>query len=284
MTDHPFATVVVPVHEDPERLDLLLTSVAALDWPREALQVVVGIDGPHAPTEEVVRRHGWTAVVLPVNGGSYAARNAALEQLDDRAELVAFTDSDCEVEPGWLRGHHAALQQVALSGGAIDVTLRRRASPAEFVDRRRHLRQQLYVEQDHYAATANLAVRRQVVDEQRFDATMRSGGDADFCLRAQARGHVLAYTAAAVVRHPARQTTRELMTKVERICGGIRSNPERWRDRAIKEPRLTLSIARAAYRQGVTRNPVWMLRAVLLDHRISRRTYRTAQQVKASLR
>jgi glycosyltransferase involved in cell wall biosynthesis len=169
----------------------LLETLGALDWPRDRLRICVGIDGPDPSLEKLVRDFGADAVVLKENRGSYAARNAALDVVLEDCDFVAFTDSDCLVSPGWLHGHAAALEGSPLSGGAIDVTLRARPSPAEFVDRHRHLRQEAYVTVQGYAATANLAVRRDVLVQMRFNDALRSGGDAEFCLRARAAGYSL---------------------------------------------------------------------------------------------
>ena len=79
------------------------------------------------------------------------------------------------------------------------MTLRPKAAPAEFVDRIRHLHQELYVSRDGYGATANLAVRRAVLDAQEFDAQLQTGGDVEFCHRATAKGFTLVYSPDAEV-------------------------------------------------------------------------------------
>jgi cellulose synthase/poly-beta-1,6-N-acetylglucosamine synthase-like glycosyltransferase len=274
------AAVVVPAHGDPEGLARLLMTVAAVEWPRDKLRVCVGIDGPDPAVEKVVRDAGVDAAVLETNRGSYAARNAALDVVLEGCDFVAFTDSDCLVSPQWLMAHAAALQRAPLSGGAIDVTLRQRPSAAEFVDRHRHLRQEAYVTTQGYAATANLAVRREVLEQMRFDESLRSGGDAEFCLRAGAAGHALHYTPDAVVEHPARRTSRAVMKKIRRICSGIRGNPGRWQHAATPPLSTTLHVPRLAYHQGLTKSPWWMWRAWWLEYRASRAIRRTVSQVK----
>lgn len=281
----PLAAVVIPVHADPG-ISHTLRSLLRLDWPADRLQVLVALDGPDGETERVAREHGAQVVVLPTNQGSYAARNAAIDALDDDVEIVVFTDADCEVVPGLLHAHAAALRTADLSGGAVEVTLRAKASPAEWVDSRRHLRQKQYVEVDGYAATANLAVRRSVLSQVRFTSGLRSGGDADFCLRARATGRSLVYTAEARVLHPARTTDAEVMKKVRRICTGIEANPARWKDRVIRKPsvRASLRVVRQAHRAGVSRGPLWDARAFALDQRASRAVFRSATVAKSRAR
>ncbi len=64
--------------------------------------MVVVDDGSDDPESVagVCGRHGARLIRRPVNGGPGAARNDALAVID--TELVAFVDSDCAVDPGWL--------------------------------------------------------------------------------------------------------------------------------------------------------------------------------------
>lgn len=180
---------------------------------------------------------------------------------------VAFTDSDCIPTPGWLSGHERALQNSDMSGGAVDVTLRRRPTPAEYVDRARHLRQESYVLEEGYAATANLAVRREVLQALQFNGALRSGGDNDFGHRARALGFTLVYAPDAVVAHPARQTAAQVQTKVDRIVTGIRANPQRWTVRPVPRSPLKPRIAKQAKNDTGIGNPLWLLRVWRLQQR-----------------
>ena len=274
------AAVVIPAHGSRSDLQRVLGSIEKQDWPRERLFLVVAVDGPDLVLESLAAEHADEVVVLPENGGSYAARNAALDRLPADVDAVCFTDSDCIPQAGWVSAHVRALATTDLSGGAIEVTLSPRPSPAEYVDRHRHLRQHAYVTVEGYAATANLAVRREVVEVQQFNPLLRSGGDADFCRLATARGYRLTYTEDAVVHHPARTSTREVRTKVRRIATGIRANPDRWRERGVPPKPRDLNVPRWAYKYGVSRNPVWLLRALLLEQWAARTIRRAVLDVK----
>jgi cellulose synthase/poly-beta-1,6-N-acetylglucosamine synthase-like glycosyltransferase len=276
----PRFAVVVPAHGDHEPLRRLLDTLPVVEWPRDRLHVVVALDGPDPVLEKVVREAGVNVVVLPSNQGSYAARNAAIDALPE-VDLVAFTDADCILTRDWLRHHAVALQSADMSGGGIEVTMRPRPSAAEYVDRMRHLNQKLYVTVDGYAATANLAVRRSVLDKLRFDPRLRSGGDNDFGTRAGLAGFSLVYTPEALVQHPARQTDAEVMTKIRRICGGIRDNPARWETRRLRDLKFTLQPGRTAWGLGYSRNPFWCMHVVVLQYRCERAVHRAVDAVRA---
>lgn len=245
--------------------------------------VRVAIDGPDAELEAVCRDYHMTSLTLPENQGSYAARNAAIDSLPEDIEIVAFTDSDCIPSPHWIAEHVQALESADMSGGGIDVTLRRNPRPAEFVDRFRHLLQEHYVRGEGYAATANLAVRRDVLDTLRFNPQLRSGGDNDFGRRAREAGFSLVYSPQALVEHPARQSDRDVARKLDRIRTGIRANPTRWNIRPVPFPPLKPKIARAAWRQGISRNPVWLTHAWLLQFWADWVIHRDVKRVRSEL-
>ena len=259
----------------------MLGALARVQW--SGLHVVVGIDGPDPALEGVTRDHGATSVTLASNRGSYAARNAAIDLLPDDIDIVAFTDSDCLPSPQWIAEHARALQDADMSGGGIAVTMRANPAPAEFVDRFRHLLQEQYVLGDGYAATANLAVRRSVLDTVRFDPRLRSGGDNDFGRRAREAGFTLVYSAAALVEHPARTNTAELRRKRERIITGIRSSSPLWTIRPVPFPPFKPKIVRSAVREGISRNPLWLLHAWLLQLQADLAVWRTVREVRSGL-
>ena len=263
--------VCVPVHTEVDAIVATVRSIRATDYPQDCLTVVVAVDGGDDRVAEAARAEGAQVVAVVPNQGSYAARNAALDALPSEVAAVLFTDADCEVAPNWVRAHLAALAETALSGGAVDFRFARSTpNPVEWVDSIRHLQQQRYIAHDGFAATCNLAVRRDVFDTLRFDASLRTGGDADFCLRAKAAGFSLQYAPDARVAHPARRQRRDLLSKVRRIASGAP------RVRALQgssqrpTARLSLGPYRKARAAGYRVGPLWALRACLLDYRAQR--------------
>jgi GT2 family glycosyltransferase len=247
--------VCIPAHGEVEPVARLLGALAEIGAVPPAVQVVVAIDGPDPALEALARGAGVTTVVLPTNGGSYAARNGAIDALDDDVELVLFTDTDCVPRPGWVEAHVRVLDAgTDLSAGAIVLHQPDPPTPASYLDASWHLDQRRHVETLGFGATANLALRRDVLRVHRFDATLRSGGDRELCRRAGAAGASIAYTPDAIVDHPARATAGALRTKVHRIAEGIAMSSD-----PPAPPSLTpievLRHLRAARRQGAVRTP-----------------------------
>jgi glycosyltransferase involved in cell wall biosynthesis len=127
--DHPLITVVVPTRDRPGGARRLVESVLACDWPHDRLEVLI-IDS--ASVADDVARLGEELEVagLPVvalrldRPGASAARNLGLARA--RGEIIAFTDDDVVVDPGWLRAisdTFAASQVDVVSGLVLPLEL-----------------------------------------------------------------------------------------------------------------------------------------------------------------
>ncbi len=223
----PSVTVIIPVKDDAERLELCLAAVSAQDYPGTVETVVV--DNGSAGRAELDVADRWGAVGLrEPTPGSYAARNAALAKAG--GELLAFTDADCLPRRDWLRRGVDQLTLAAARGerpvvaGAVRVFARDARAPslAEAWDVVRGLPQERYAAAG-WAATANLLVSRVVFDEVGpFVSGLRSGGDAEWGRRAVAAGCTVVFAGDAVVDHPARERLADLSRKLRRVHRGAR--------------------------------------------------------------
>jgi glycosyltransferase involved in cell wall biosynthesis len=198
----------------------LLRSLHAQTLPADAFEIVVVDDASDDDTAEVAARGGARVIRQPVNAGSYAARNAGIEQTE--APVLAFTDADCRPTPTWLEHGLAALGEAAeLVAGRIAVPVAPGASVAGLLDSVRFLDQERYVTFG-WGATANLLVRRSLLERiGPFDARLRSGGDMDFGTRASRAGTPPRYAHDAVVEHENRDSVREVVRKAYRIGRGV---------------------------------------------------------------
>jgi cellulose synthase/poly-beta-1,6-N-acetylglucosamine synthase-like glycosyltransferase len=220
----PSISVIVPVHDDPEGVRRCLAGLRDQDYPLARVQVLVC---DNASTRTVGDVSGATGGELSVSvltepvPGSYRARNTCLSRAT--GEVLAFTDADCTPDREWLSRGVSALQAGSdLAAGRVQVYAERgRANPMEVHEMVAAFPQQKYVERMNFGVTANLFVRRAVVDAiGPFAEDLTSGGDREFCQRAVSAGHRLVYVPDAVVRHPARATVAEVWKKVRRVRRG----------------------------------------------------------------
>lgn len=102
----PSVSVVVCTRDRPQDLEPCLEALGALSSP--PLEILVVDNAPSDDrTRRVCERFPVRRVVEPVPGQS-RARNRGI--LETRGELVAFTDDDCVVDPGWLDDLGAELE------------------------------------------------------------------------------------------------------------------------------------------------------------------------------
>ncbi|HEY5398261.1 MAG TPA: mycofactocin biosynthesis glycosyltransferase MftF, partial [Trebonia sp.] len=98
----PAVTVVIPVRDRHAELARCLAGLRATSTDTRTLPVIIVDDASADPAAiaAIAARYGARVFRRPVNGGPGAARNTGLAAAS--TELVAFLDSDCVPEPGWL--------------------------------------------------------------------------------------------------------------------------------------------------------------------------------------
>jgi GT2 family glycosyltransferase len=99
-TGGPSVSVIVCTRDRPRQLSSCLDSMAMLNTPPREVIVV-----DNAPSDQGTRelcRDYPVRYVLEETPGLARARNRGI--VESRAEVVAFTDDDCVVEPDWLDG------------------------------------------------------------------------------------------------------------------------------------------------------------------------------------
>lgn len=223
---------------------MLGSCLAALAAQRgvSPIEVIVVDNASSDATIDIARAHPVvTRVIREPIPGSYRARNAGLAVA--RGPTIAFTDVDCEPDPGWLEAGLRASAQADLVGGPI--VSHRTPSPSvwERYDRATYLDQRTNIEHGRFAATANLFVRRAVFDAVgTFDGSLSSSGDVEFCQRATAAGYRLVFARDATVRHRPRTTMTETWHLHRRLGAGWAQLAHRglrepiWRDGAHRVP------------------------------------------------
>ena len=202
----PFFSVVVPTRARPAQLSACLEALARQDYARDAFEVVVVDDGGPTPGGVVERFAGRldVALVTQTHAGPAAARNAGARRA--RAPFLAFTDDDCEPDPGWLTALAARLAQTPdrLVGGRTLNALPRDAHAAtshaiiEVVYAHYNARH----DDARFFASNNLALAAELYAAVGgFDESFTTSEDRDLCDRWLYRGLRMTYAPDAVVRH-----------------------------------------------------------------------------------
>lgn len=225
MKDAPTTSVVIPHYDQKALLAVCLESVERQTLARDRYEVVVADNGTPGGIDDVKRRFPRVIFTTAAERGAAPARNAALRIAS--GEAIAFTDSDCVVAPDWLERGLEGLADADLSGGRIVVGVadERRLSSVEAFERVFAFRQRRYVEEENFAATANLFARREAA---RAIGPFTNGlsEDVDWCRRGVALGFRLAFNDKSIVTHPARRDWSELTRKWDRIIAERRTGYE----------------------------------------------------------
>jgi GT2 family glycosyltransferase len=201
----PEVSVVVPTCDRP---DSLARTLAALESQSAAssLEILVVDDGSRDADRvaAVVASSTRARLVRRRKGrGPAAARDAGAREA--AADVIAYTDDDCEPAPDWAERLLAALGDgaAAVAGATVD------GSNGNPFDVASQLIVNFLVERSisadgraTFAPSSNVACRAEVLRAVPFDAKFRGfGEDRDWCARLVAAGYSLALDPGAVVLH-----------------------------------------------------------------------------------
>lgn len=191
------ASVIVPAHDAAVTLPRTLAGLAVQEIGGE-FEVIVVDDGSTDATPVLAREAGVRVVRHDVPAGPGASRNAGAAAA--RGAALAFIDSDCAPQPGWLAAGLQALDSAGLVQGRV---IPRPDVPVGPYDKT------LWVTRAWgLFESANLFVRREVFDELGgFDdgllrlAGAHFGEDVIFGWRARRAGVDTGFCAEALVHH-----------------------------------------------------------------------------------
>ena len=93
-------SIIIPAKNEEKYLPLCLESICNLDYPKEAVEVIVVDNGSTDRTREIAQSFGAT-VLLDYTKYVSGLRN--LGARDAKGEILAFVDADCTVSPDWLQ-------------------------------------------------------------------------------------------------------------------------------------------------------------------------------------
>ncbi len=256
----PSVSVIVPVYNAERDAAGLIESLLEQDYPRELTEIIIIDNNSNDKTLEVISK--FSVKILKENDiqSSYAARNKGIENAC--GEVLAFTDSDCIAEKGWLSGgiRQMVESDADLAGGNVVFYFSRDKTPAEIYDSLTNMQNEKNIRDRKVAKTANLFVKAEVFKNIGcFPSEVKSGGDVQWTSLASEKGFRLVYASDAIVRHPARKLS-ELIKKQKRVGVGLAdimiSQNRNYFSRLhaglgyLKPPRLKSIIKQAEERHG----------------------------------
>ncbi|PVY40140.1 glycosyltransferase [Pontibacter virosus] len=130
VTDLPYVSILIAARNEEHNILACLQAIAALDYPSEKMEVLIGDDQSTDRTRTLIEafiqdKPGYTC--LPITGivGRAKGKANVLAQLARKAnaEIFLFTDADIEVPPTWVKAMLAGLdEKVGVVTGLTTVT------------------------------------------------------------------------------------------------------------------------------------------------------------------
>lgn len=202
----PMISVVVCAYNAARTMRQCLESLRALRYPR--FEVIVVNDGSTDETAAIARGFPEMRLIAQDNRGLSVARNVGIAAAG--GEIVAFTDSDCVVDPDWLTYLSLGFRNgfVALGGPNLPPPEDSRTAACVASSPGGPTHVLLNDEVAEHIPGCNMAFRKAVLDQVGgFDPVFRAAGDdVDLCWRLQNEGHAIGFSAAAMVWHYRRNT------------------------------------------------------------------------------
>jgi O-antigen biosynthesis protein len=233
-------TVAVCTRNHASMLPECLDAIAAIDYPRHLLDVLIVDNAPDDDsTRDVVSRYADFRYASEPRPGLDWARNRAV--LEARGEIIAYTDDDVSVDGAWVRAIAAAFEEephaACVTGlvvpdeidseaqrlfevyGGFNRGFSRWVYRVDVAAGERAARS--YGGTGRFGTGANMAFRRSFFDlEGLFDPALdvgtpaNGGGDLEMFFRVLKAGHALVYEPAALVRHRHRREYAALRTQL----------------------------------------------------------------------
>jgi glycosyltransferase involved in cell wall biosynthesis len=217
MTGRPRVSVIIPHYHDLNSLDRCLSLLAEQTFPQNEFEIVVADNGsPEGPVAVAAAIADRAKLTVVGERGAGPARNGGV--CNSSGELLAFIDSDCEPERGWLAEGVLALADYDVVGGHVRVLIEdpQRVTAVEAFERVFAFDFKSYITKKGFAGSGNLFCPRKV-----FEAVggFRVGvsEDVEWSRRATRAGYRIGYAQKAVVGHPARRDWAELLAKWRRV-------------------------------------------------------------------
>jgi len=208
--DPPMISVVVCAYNAERTMEPCLKSL--VDCPYPNYEVIVVNDGSTDTTGEISHRYegGRIRVIDQVNMGLSAARNVGIEAA--RGEIVAYTDSDCVVDPDWLTYLAYKFKEgfVAVGGPNFPPPEDTLVPSAVAVSPGGPTHVLVNDDVAEHIPGCNMAFLKSKLEEiNGFDvAYTAAGDDVDLCWRLQNAGYTIGFSPAAMVWHFRRNTVR----------------------------------------------------------------------------
>jgi glycosyltransferase involved in cell wall biosynthesis len=204
-------SIVIPARNEEENVGALLESLAALNFPREKLEIILVNHESTDRTGDIARAYG-AKVVMKKGGTISSARNLGVSHA--RAPIVAFLDADCTVSKDWLE--RALPYFIDPRVGAVGSYYVVPLEPSTWVRRVLHVQTAARptMSEGKWVPAGNMLVRKTVCREcGGFDESLVTCEDVDLCYRVAQKYRVIEDTMIRCFHHGEPKNLRQVFRK-----------------------------------------------------------------------
>lgn len=232
----PFASVIIPTHNRPDRIQTCLSYLLEQDYPNFEIVVVDNAPSDNTTAEVITEKYSDRPQVHYVREdrpGSAYARNTGM--LAAKGKFLAFADDDVAIDTHWLTELMMAFSvgdDVACTTGLIlplELETEAQFWLEEYGGFGKGFTQQVYDMKENRPANrplypytagslgsgASMAFRTDYLRSTRgFDGVLEHGADIEAFFQVILRGYKLVYVPSAIVYHPHHQAYEKLRTQL----------------------------------------------------------------------
>ncbi len=205
--NHPFVSIIIPVRNRPDEIKACLESLLVLDYPSDKLEIIVVDDASTDHTPSIVKQFNVRLIQLETNQKAPYCRNLAAGKA--KGDILAFIDSDCIADKGWLSHLVQAFldPKVGIVGGRVDGFFKTsRLDRYEQVNSSliigTHIKRSGDANKFFYVPSCNLLVKKDLfLTLGGFNPKLAVGEDVDLCWRIQNAGSEVEFRPNGTVFH-----------------------------------------------------------------------------------
>ena len=217
---YPPISIIIPVKNRPRDIRDCLSSLEALDYPRDKVEVIVVDDGSTDSTTQVMQAFQIKAISVRESIGASACRNLASREA--KGDLIGFIDSDCVPQPRWLRDLVPYFEEetIGIVGGYVSNFYNH-----TLLDRYEDVKSSLHMgshpiktddarPSNFYVPSCNLIARKKAfLEAGGFQEDLHVGEDVDLCWRVRKLGYQLLYVPRGEVKHKHRNDVMPMLRR-----------------------------------------------------------------------
>ncbi len=219
-------SVIIPVYQDKDGLIDTINALIAQDFPQDRYEIIIADNNSKDSTKQVATefQEKYPGLIKVIHQdqiqSSYATRNAGVKIA--RGEICCFIDADMTANRDYLKRIYIYFSQNDVD--YLGCNIRINGTHKTLVEKFNHLfafPMKKYLEENHFAVTACLSVKRSIFETVGlFDCRLESGGDQEFGHRVWKAGLKQLYCHDIVLYHPPRTSVLSLLKKELRKTRG----------------------------------------------------------------